>query len=391
MQIVPLEEIAKQAQSRRPAAAPTDAPVPSAGVAQSLRLRAEAIRTDVVTGPLFSGPIPKPTPTPFGISRPGELGGTAQDIERRFGHLRLADRYELVSLPHELGSVHHITHRTTIGVPTLPHPSVARAAWEARLDTIFGVGPVTAERLRAAGMTSVRHLIDLDRYREAALEVVAEHDAPDLTPLCSRFARRLGERGHLLSALACALVGQDDVAFFDLETMGLWNNVVFLAGVGRIREGQFVVDQYLAPGFAGEAAVIALATAALAEVKVVVTYNGRTADLPWLRNRAYYYGTGPIPEFIHVDLVYGTRGRFVRQEQRLPNAQLTVVSEELLGLPRPEFDLDSSLIPAVYTRFTTDPERLQGMLVPILDHNRADLEALVLLLELLCAEALVAG
>jgi len=361
------------------------------GVAQALRRRGEAARDDTSAVPLRPGPIPKPTPTPFGVSHPGELSGIARDVERRFGHLRLADRYEMTTLRHELGAVHHVTHRTNLGAPALPDPAVARAAWEARLDTIYGIGTVTADRLKAAGMTSVRHLTDLDRYREAALEVVAEHDDPDVNPLCRRFARRLGERGHLLSALACALVGLDDIAFFDLETMGLWNNVVFLAGIGRIRDGQFVVDQYLAPGFAGEAAVVALATAALAEAKVVVTYNGRTADVPWLRSRAFYYGTGAVPELTHVDLVYGTRGRFVRQEQRLPNAQLTVVSEELLGLPRPELDLDSALIPAVYERFAKHPERRQGMLVPILDHNRADLEALVLLLELLCAEALLVG
>ena len=403
MRTVAIEGIPQPARGRKPGPVPATAPAPArtgigARIARSLRRRGQAAGDQVPSGPADPGLIPRPRPgpilrpgpTPFGVARPGELHGIARLVEERFGHLRLDERYELTVTPHDLGIVHHVTHRTARRAPTLPNPAEARAALEARLDTIFGIGPITADRLRSVGVTSVRQLTTFERYRAGAREVVAEHDDVDLSPLCTRLARRLGERGHLLSTLACALVPPEDVVFFDLETMGLWNNVIFLAGVGRVYDGELVVDQYLAPGFAGEAAVVAIATAALAGAKIVVTYNGRTADIPWLKNRAFYLGTGVVPDVTHVDLMYGTRGRFVRQEPWLPSAKLTTVSEQLLGLPRPDVDIDSAAIPSVYDRFAQDPERLQGMLVPILDHNRADLEALVLLLERLCAEAVAA-
>jgi uncharacterized protein YprB with RNaseH-like and TPR domain len=169
--------------------------------------------------------------------------------------------------------------------------------------------------------------------------------------------------------------------------MGLWNNTVFLAGVGRIRDGRLHVLQYLAPGHADEPAVVRSALAQLADARVVVTFNGRSADLPWLAGRAFYYGLGPVPAPAHVDLLYGTRRRYQRDEERLERVRLPDVSGELLQLERPETDVPSWMVPEVYDHYTRAPGEREGLLLPILEHNRADLEALVHLLELLCREA----
>jgi uncharacterized protein YprB with RNaseH-like and TPR domain len=249
---------------------------------------------------------------------------------------------------------------------------------------------VAARRLRAAGCASVRDLLQIGAYRQDAAAIVGEWERGDLRATCARLTRRLGGRGHLLSALLCSSVALEDVAFLDLETMGLWNNTVFLAGVGRIEDGRLHVHQYLAPGHADEPAVVGSALAHLAEARVVVTFNGRSADLPWLAGRAFYYGLGPVPAPAHVDLLYGTRRRYQRDEERLDRVRLPDVSGELLRLQRPATDVPSWMVPEVYDHYTRAPADREGMLLPILEHNRADLEALVHLLELLCREAAAA-
>ena len=271
--------------------------------------------------------------------------------------------------------------------PLLPHADQAGEAVLGCLELVAGVGPVTAARLREAGVTNVRDLLRHPSLCDDARRVVDEWERADLPAVCTRLTRRLGGRGHLISALVCSTVPIEDVAFLDLETMGLWNNTVFLAGVGRVAGGALHVRQYLAPGHADEPAVVKQALAELAAAKIVVTFNGRSADLPWLAGRAFYYGLGPVPPVAHVDLLHGTRRRYVRDEARLQSARLPEVSDELLQLARPCEDVPSWIVPEIYDHYTRAPEKREGMLVPLLAHNRADLRALVSLLELLCREA----
>ena len=352
-------------------------------VAQELRARGHDVRTleDARRdGVLRTGRHPSATP--------GTVGGTVDvgDLHRAFYQVRLADRYDLATELHGGSRAHVVTHRVGRAGPRLPDSGEARRVLLGHLEVVFGIGPATAARLRRDGVTSIARLPAVVRHQAAAAEVLAEWDEGDLDAISARLTRRLGGRGHLLSALTCSLVAPEEVVYFDLETMGLWNNVAFLAGIGRVVDDGFVVRQFLAPGFADEPAVISLALRELARAKVVVTFNGRTADLPWLANRAFYHGLGPVPALVHVDLLYGTRRRFLHDQPLLQDVRLPTVAEHLLGLPRPETDIPSGLIPRVYDHYARDPDRRQGLLVPVLDHNRADIEALALLLERLCRE-----
>lgn len=330
---------------------------------------------------------------------------SALGLRRRGEHLRagspsvaLDDRGEVVS-PAGAGTgtgsspgrassgVRCLSATRPISTPSLPGPDRARQVLAACLEAVTGVGPVLAGQLRQDGITSLVELAQVLRFQVAAAEVLSEWEAEDLEAICWRLTRRLGERGHLLSTLVCSMVGIDQVAFFDLETMGLWNNPVFLAGVGRVRGGSLTVTQLLAPSFADEAEVIARTLEHLADAQVVVTFNGASADMPWLVNRAFYYGISPVPRFVHVDLVYGTRRRFGRGQGCLSDVRLPTVSQHVLARPRPAGDLPGWLIPEVYLHYSRRPAQREGLLVPILEHNQADLEALVELLQVLCHEA----
>jgi uncharacterized protein YprB with RNaseH-like and TPR domain len=189
-----------------------------------------------------------------------------------------------------------------------------------------------------------------------------------------------------MAALLAGTVDIGEVGFLDVETLGLDNNMIFLVGVGRFGEDGFVVEQFLAPRPADEPAALSLAVAALDGVRVLITYNGRTADLPWLANRCFYHRLAPLPEIAHLDLLYGTRRRWRIDEERLPDARLPTVQELLLGLERPLHDVPSYLVPDLYDAYTRSPED-EGLLVPVIDHNRSDIEALCVLLEMLCVEA----
>lgn len=305
-------------------------------------------------------------------------------LRRRFAGVRLADRFDVGTETVAGGTVHRIVQHADVAPPRLPAPAQARALALARLELVFGVGPVTARRLAEAGHDSVEHLVALERYGGPAAEVVAEWDAGDLASICGRLTRRLGGQGHLLTTVACGLVDPADIVFLDLETLGLWNNAVFLGGVGRFTPDGFRVTQYLAVGYADEPAVIEAVRAELERARVVVTFNGRSADVPWLADRAFFHGLAPLPDLAHVDLVYGVRRRF-GPGAGLPDARLETVCRHVLGMDRPG-DVPGWLVPSLYQCYAADPGRHEGILVPVVDHNRDDLQAVAALLGVLCRD-----
>lgn len=309
-------------------------------------------------------------------------------IRAAFAGVRLAERYHC-NLEHVAGgSVVVVTQPCDVAVPVLPGREVARRAIESRLELVHGVGPVRAASLRAGGVRVVADLAQLPDYAERARPICEEWESDDLVGICDRLKARLAGRGHLLGALLAGCVRLEEIAFLDVETLGLSGNAIFLAGIGRFRAGSFVVEQYLAPGYGDEPAMLARLVRELIGARLVVTYNGRTADIPWIRSRCFYHGIASPPELAHVDLVYGTRRHFVHDAEMIADARLPTVQHEVLGLSRPGHDVPSMAVPELYLEYVATAN--EGMLVPVIDHNRSDLEALVVLLARLCDEALAA-
>lgn len=332
--------------------------------------------------------------------RPGRWGGAGLDaptpwdwspvvdeVRAAFGALRLADRYNVTEIATERGTIRLVEHPPAVRLDPLPLAGDIRRALLSRLELVPGIGPVTAARLRGAGVRSITDLADAaERHRGAADAICAEWEAGDLVAVSDRLRGRLAGRGHLLATLLAGCVDPGDIVFVDVETLGLAGNTIFLCGVGRLGPDGLSVRQLLAPGYADEPAMLAAVLAELADARVLVTYNGRTADVVWLRSRCFYHGLPPVPEPVHVDLVFGTRRRFLRDDTVLSDARLPTVQRALLRTARPVGDVPSAAVPELYQEYVRTG--CEGLLVPILDHNRSDLEALVLLLSRLCAEAM---
>lgn len=160
----------------------------------------------------------------------------------------------------------------------------------------------------------------------------------------------------------------------DTETTGLAGGsgtVAFLVGLGRIQDQCLRVRQWLLSGFSGEPLLYERLSAELDGVDGVVTYNGKSFDLPLLRSRARLngYRRGFDPQE-HLDLLYPIRRRY---RKHWPNCRLITAEHRLLGQERWD-DLPGSEAPAVWLDFLQrgDPRRL----VDVLRHNADDIRAL---------------
>ena len=169
----------------------------------------------------------------------------------------------------------------------------------------------------------------------------------------------------------------------DTETSGLAGGTgtwVFVVGLARWCGGALEVTQLLLTRLDAEQAFLTQVAAALAGVDLILSYNGKTFDLPLLAARLRLARLpDPMPGIAHLDLLHPVRRCFAG---RWPDCRLASVEQRLLGRPR-QGDLPGAEAPAAWLDWLRrgDGGRLQA----VLGHNRVDLLSVAALPALLAA------
>jgi uncharacterized protein YprB with RNaseH-like and TPR domain len=170
--------------------------------------------------------------------------------------------------------------------------------------------------------------------------------------------------------------------FLDTETTGLAGGAgtyVFLVGVGYFERDQFCVRQYFMRDYNEERALLSALNDLLANFKAVVTYNGKTFDLPLMESRYIMSGMKmSLEDPCHFDLLYPARRLWKR---RLESCSLSTVEREILKVSRDD-DVPGHLIPEIYFRYlrTKDARAIKQ----VFEHNLQDILSLVALVSRMC-------
>ena len=183
-------------------------------------------------------------------------------------------------------------------------------------------------------------------------------------------------------AVAGAALG--DLLFLDIETTGLGGAgaMAFLVAIARVEDsahGSLLrLTQYLAPSPPDEAALLELVLDDIdprGADPMLVTYNGRTFDAPFLDGRATMHRMrGGFEALRHVDLLHASRTVY---RGALVNCRLATVEAEVMRLARHEDEVDGSQVPAWYFRFLRSGDA--RALWPIVEHNAVDVISLAAL------------
>ena len=167
------------------------------------------------------------------------------------------------------------------------------------------------------------------------------------------------------------------LGFLDTETTGLAGGAgtcAFLVGVGTIEDGGFRVRLFFMRDYDEEAAMLAALAEFLQWRDVLITYNGKTYDVPLLETR-YRLARKPFPfgRLHHLDLLHGARQLW---KLRMESCKLTHLEYEVLGFLR-EGDLPGELIPYYYFEYLRTRQAFR--LVPLFHHNVMDIVTLACL------------
>ncbi|HEY6377668.1 MAG TPA: ribonuclease H-like domain-containing protein [Candidatus Dormibacteraeota bacterium] len=172
-------------------------------------------------------------------------------------------------------------------------------------------------------------------------------------------------------------------AVLDIETLGLRGSgvVAFLVGLGTPRGDVLEIDQLLLADIGAEPALLGALLGRLAALRLLVTYNGRTFDLPVLRARCVLTRLGgeQLETMPHCDLLSPVRQLF---RDRLGVCTLRQTELSLLGFER-DGDAPGSEAPERYRAWLQrgDEARLAG----VVRHNQLDLCATMVLAARLAA------
>ncbi len=165
--------------------------------------------------------------------------------------------------------------------------------------------------------------------------------------------------------------------FLDLETTGLAGGTgtyAFLVGVGHIELDHIVVRQYLLPDFQHEWLLLKLLENTLQMAESLVTFNGKSYDVPLIRNRFILNRLETrLDELLHIDLLHAARRVWKR---RLPACDLQTLEREILGENRLQ-DIPGHIIPQIYFEYIR--KRQAFLLRDVLEHNFHDIVYLILL------------
>lgn len=165
--------------------------------------------------------------------------------------------------------------------------------------------------------------------------------------------------------------------FVDIETTGLSGGagtLGFLIGLGTFVRGGFNLRQYFLRDPEDEAATLQLLRSDLENVDGLVTFNGRSFDLPILESR-YTIAVRDrwrLSSRPHLDLMYPSRRLW---SKTLPNCRLGTLERRVLEVERTEEDVPGELIPGMYLDYLRTGDASD--MTRVIYHNAIDILSLV--------------
>ena len=213
----------------------------------------------------------------------------------------------------------------------------------------------------------------------------------ELEPFLEQAGVRVPVSGSQLVRLAFALADHqpppawrdDEITVLDIETLGLHGSgvVAFLVGLGVPRDTRLDIDQLLLADLGDEPALLLALLSRLERIRMLVTYNGRTFDLPILRGRCIVnrVAGAALEPSLHCDLLAPVRRLF---RDRLGACTLRQAEMSLLRLHRDD-DVEGSEAPARYRAWLRQGET--ESVEAIVQHNQLDLSSTMVLAARLAA------
>jgi uncharacterized protein YprB with RNaseH-like and TPR domain len=178
---------------------------------------------------------------------------------------------------------------------------------------------------------------------------------------------------------AISEIGSEQYIYLDIETTGLSGGsgtLAFLIGIGIVHDNTIHLKQLFLQDPIEEPAQLLELEKSIINHPTIVTYNGKSFDVPILNTRFHMNGwKTPLQDLAHIDLLILTRRLW---RERLPSRTLGNVEAQILNIHRDVDDIPGWMVPEIYFDYIRFGET--KLLTNVLYHNAMDVVSLVTLM-----------
>ncbi len=171
----------------------------------------------------------------------------------------------------------------------------------------------------------------------------------------------------------------ETIVFLDTETSGLAGGTgtfAFLIGAGRYTKDGFHLAQFFMRDPLEEPALLLAFEEFLANCQIIVSFNGKSFDVPLLNTRFTLQGwKSPLKNLAHIDLLHLARRLW---RDRLPSRTLANIEVQILHATRTDEEIPGWMIPQLYFDYLRESDARP--LKRVFYHNSMDVVSLAALL-----------
>ncbi len=233
------------------------------------------------------------------------------------------------------------------------------------LKVLSGIGPVRELALREQGYNTIEDLLNHPIWQDEARKFMKIVDKKDVD-LTQRWLWQRLPKSHPFLHYLAGFCQDQDFAIIDIETLGLSERPIILLGIAKIDGDRICTSQFLLRDIPDEPGAIWALVSQLEPKSSLISYNGRSFDIPYIKQRLAYYGLDSALDNTHFDLLHFAR-RALRP--KLSDCRLDTV-EKYIGIRR-DINIPGALVPQFYETYLKTKN--VGPLVPIVEHNKQDL------------------
>jgi len=307
---------------------------------------------------------------PFGLGYNEYIN--AQNLKRslldKYQGMELSEAIKGAEISGDFGNVFTIKDELKLDLKKLSREQ-AKEKMLSEIKLLYGIGNTKKRYLNSRGYKTIEDLIYHPVFSKEAKELVDLIDSMDSKKLMETISHWLSKSDELVYCCS-GFHDKEDFLFFDIETLGLFNRPIILIGMAQFTGENLSINQYFLRDISQEPEALNQFFSHLNPKTVLVSYNGKSFDFPYIRERFAYYGMHGLTERTHFDMLHFSRRAW---RSRYPNCRLITLEKHLFGIERND-DVPSALVPEFYEAYLRTGN--VGPVIPIIEHNKQDLVTL---------------